>query len=127
MKPEVKKEWIELLRSGEIKQANGALNINGDMCCLGVLCEVHRRHHAQSYFWRERSEGVRKEESGTHDYLRRCGFLPDKVTKWAELDQSDPSISYPNKNGPYTYALSDLNDELKLTFEQIADLVEEQL
>lgn len=40
------KKWIEVLRSGEFKQANGSLRVGGNTikasyCCLGVLCEIY--------------------------------------------------------------------------------------
>jgi len=39
--PEVKAAWVTKLRSGEIKQATGALERpDGSMCCLGVLMTV---------------------------------------------------------------------------------------
>lgn len=45
MKPELKSQWIEALRSGKYLQKRGALrkvSASGSVgyCCLGVLCEV---------------------------------------------------------------------------------------
>jgi len=40
MKLEVKKLWIEALRSGKYEQGRGALNKDGKFCCLGVLCDL---------------------------------------------------------------------------------------
>lgn len=42
MKPEVKKLWLEALRSGAYKQGFGGLRIaeKDTYCCLGVLCDV---------------------------------------------------------------------------------------
>lgn len=40
MDAELKKKWIEALRSGKYEQAKGVLR-NGDAyCCLGVLCSL---------------------------------------------------------------------------------------
>lgn len=42
MTPEFKAQWIEALRSGRYKQAQGTLyrqTVDG-YCCLGVLCKV---------------------------------------------------------------------------------------
>lgn len=33
-------EWIEALESGEYRQGQGYLNRYGEMCCLGVACEL---------------------------------------------------------------------------------------
>lgn len=41
MDTKLKAKWINILRSGKIKQARGALlRTNGGMCCLGVLERV---------------------------------------------------------------------------------------
>jgi hypothetical protein len=42
MDPELKANWIEALRSGEFKQAQGMLHDtkHDSFCCLGVLCKV---------------------------------------------------------------------------------------
>lgn len=39
MKPEVKKKWVEALRSGKYQQGGGALRLGDRYCCLGVLAE----------------------------------------------------------------------------------------
>jgi hypothetical protein len=47
MKPEIKKMWLEALRSGQYKQGGGALRPHGgnEFCCLGVLCNLHAQTH----------------------------------------------------------------------------------
>jgi hypothetical protein len=40
MKPEIKKAWVEALRSGKYKQGQQALSTHGHHCCLGVLLEI---------------------------------------------------------------------------------------
>lgn len=46
MNPEIKKKWVEALRSGEYEQTEGQLRVDDEKgkpvgyCCLGVLCEV---------------------------------------------------------------------------------------
>lgn len=40
MDREIKKLWVEALRSGHFKQAKGRLVDDGAYCCLGVLCVV---------------------------------------------------------------------------------------
>jgi hypothetical protein len=42
MDAQLKAKWIEALRSGEYRQAQGSLHDqdNGGYCCLGVLCKV---------------------------------------------------------------------------------------
>jgi hypothetical protein len=40
LNPEVKKDWLTALRSGEYQQTKGTLKRGDSYCCLGVLCEV---------------------------------------------------------------------------------------
>ena len=40
MKPEVRKQLREALRSGKYKQGFGALYSNGCHCAVGVLCDI---------------------------------------------------------------------------------------
>lgn len=41
MDPELKKKWVEALRSGRYKQGTEMLrSLDDEFCCLGVLCEV---------------------------------------------------------------------------------------
>jgi hypothetical protein len=40
MNQEIKREWIEALRSGKYIQAKGFLRIRGKYCCLGVLMHI---------------------------------------------------------------------------------------
>lgn len=42
LNPDVKKRWVEALRSGKYKQAHGQLTHGIGYCCLGVLCEVEK-------------------------------------------------------------------------------------
>lgn len=41
MDAELKKKWVEALRSGEYKQGTGWLRKNDKFCCLGVLAAVN--------------------------------------------------------------------------------------
>jgi hypothetical protein len=41
MDAKLKADWVKALRSGEYRQARGALqDKTGALCCLGVLCKV---------------------------------------------------------------------------------------
>jgi hypothetical protein len=51
MREDVKKVWVEALRSGRYQQGTGVLrNEQNEFCCLGVLCDLgekkawHRPH-----------------------------------------------------------------------------------
>ncbi len=41
MNPDIKKNWLFALRSGDYEQGQFALKTNDDkFCCIGVLCDV---------------------------------------------------------------------------------------
>lgn len=122
MKPEVKKQWVEALRSGKYKQGTKFLNRNGRFCCLGVLCElsgVCKELKYDRYYY------------GGYYYGGNDGLLPRDVREWAGIKSASPIVRYTPSSGYggqlEQYSLVTLNDELQLTFEQIADIIEEQL
>lgn len=102
MNQEVKKLWVEALRSGKYKQGKHCLKTDdGRYCCLGVLCEVS----GQPY---------------DSDWLG----VPNDIVEWADLDTWLPEVIDGSRGRT---KLSHLNDASNFSFEQIADLIEEQL
>jgi hypothetical protein len=109
MNAEIKKEWVAALRSGEFKQGKRALkDSEGNYCCLGVLCELHRRKFGGEW------NGAR--------YLGDDKYLPEEVSDWAGVTDTYEEGN-PEAGGN---VLSELNDN-GTTFEEIADLIEEEL
>lgn len=118
MKPEIKKRWIEALRSGEYKQGLAKLKSinpnNGEeyYCCLGVLCDLYRKE--KDVFW--------KMTGDEFYYLSNSNgnatSLPIEVQEWAGLMENDPALNCEN-------TCIDLNDLKKLNFNQIADAIDE--
>lgn len=43
LNPEIKKKWVKALRSGKYNQCDGQLRQGDTFCCLGVLCDLHRK------------------------------------------------------------------------------------
>jgi len=114
MKPEIKKQWIEALRSGDYEQGDGYLRTDRDeFCCLGVLCDIH--HKAIKI-----APSIRG--SYYHYFDSEC-FIPQEIIKWSGILNYSPHLIYKNKSEN----LTTLNDLKGLTFNQIADLIEEQL
>lgn len=120
MKPEVKDKWLKALRSGEYIQGNGFLKEGDKFCSLGVLCDLAAK------------EGVGKWEAFVHKLqvfktspdTFHPSFPPNAVVEWAGLPSRSPTIM----SGKYSMRnLGALNDIDKLSFGQIADLIEEQL
>jgi hypothetical protein len=121
MNEEVKKLWTDALR-GEFKdkQGKGRLRTLDDhYCCLGVLCELHRRAHNLGV------EEWRKLSTTSIWYKGESVQLPLEVRTWAELTYANPAI----KDGDGTTNLADLNDGTIAdhSFEEIADIIEKNL
>lgn len=115
----IKAEWVAELRNPERVQGNGLmLDGNGRQCCLGVLCDVAVRHGIIPPPEQDSRPGV---NSCTYD---GCSTFPSpSVVEWAEMTSENPSVPY---NG-HQDSLSFLNDTRKLTFPEIAALIEEYL
>ena len=114
MNKDIKKKWVDALRSGEYTQGRDALkNGDGQYCCLGVLCDLAAR------------EGVVKETAkyGEFYYDGASSLPPVSVMSWASLNDIFKRVEYKNVPVP----LDALNDSYCLTFNEIADLIEEQL
>jgi hypothetical protein len=37
---DLRRKWVEALRSGRYQKSTGTLNIRGGYCCLGVACDI---------------------------------------------------------------------------------------
>ncbi len=98
MKPEIKKKWVQTLRSGKFQQGQGCLRQGDKFCCLGVLCELHR----------EETHGEWK----LGNYLGAVQLPPDEVSNWSGLTSLDriKTIAGMNDGG--------------VSFETIADQIE---
>lgn len=107
-------EWLDALRSGEYEQATCTLeSAYGGFCCLGVACKVAEKHGVR----------INRERSGT------------KRVEGTSLEHQLPVISFfhfnpvpagtGNSLGSSDLNLIEMNDSDKLSFEEIADLVEE--
>lgn len=112
---ELLKEWVAALRSGEYRQGKNMLqNTNGTYCCLGVACEVARKHGIEV-----QDRYVKVNDHRTIKVLRGldlCTQGPVRqafgITECGQL--SDDSC------------LSELNDS-GATFSEIADIIEKEL
>jgi len=145
MQPDVKKLWVEALRSGEYKQARGHLKLvddqsNEQFCVLGILCDLHRKHvtsiewdyYTYPYLeddstWKVKSTGI---------YFSSDCSLPLAVQEWAGLKDSIPCVS-PSLNAlKIVYqdtmvrlrlgekvSLAALNDD-GVNFEDLANVIE---
>lgn len=109
MNKQIKKDWVKALRSGKYRQAQEQLRVGGKFCCLGVLCDLHRK-----------KVGGKKWDLSTciPEYSGNDILLPGNVMEWAGLEQDDPTIGDQD--------LSEWNDAGE-SFEKIANLIENNL
>lgn len=105
MNPEIKKQWVDALRSGEYMQTQGTLKNHKGYCCLGVLTDLYLKEHNEKW-----------EQCGTHYSYEGddCNLSPI-IQVWSGLN---------------TWIESDLitmNDEEEKTFQEIAEYIKENL
>jgi hypothetical protein len=119
----VKDRWVTALRSGNYIQGMGFLNANGQLCALGVLCDLAEQAGI--------AEGVPDEVSGVVYYDDSTSVLPDSVRVWAGLDENDPIVEVEagDTDGFEKHPISDLNDGWNKyndpwSFSEIADVIE---
>ena len=125
MNQDVKQKWLAKLRDGTRVQGRGALRFvdrEGTVrqCCLDVLHEVAVEEGVITPPILDVNQYYYLDEDGD----RESGTLTSQVVNWAELDSADPSI---DAEGVGSSSLSGLNDTEGYTFEEIADVIEEQL
>jgi hypothetical protein len=103
MDAELKKKWVEALRSGEYCQTREVLTDGAGFCCLGVLCEV---------------QGIKKSDLGHYFY---AGEL---VNDLGATD--DDTFQVGGLTAQRRDKLAGMNDNGQ-SFEEIADWIEENL
>ena len=101
-----KEKWVDVLRNGKYLQGRGALKqgrLSFSYCGLGVACEIYRKEFGGTW------EG---EAFRTGTSFATKSLPPDEVLKW--LGISKITAQY----------LAKANDSLRLSFHEIADLIE---
>lgn len=108
--------WVEQLRSGTYRQGSNVLAGKWPLddefryCCLGVACEVAVRHGA---------EVVVERDKGLKTYDGQQLLLPASVVEWFGLEHNNPYLR------PDYSSASNLNDNFMLSFNEIADAIEQ--
>jgi hypothetical protein len=113
VKKEVMETWVEALRSGNYIQTTNSLCDEYGFCCLGVLCDC-----AGSDIWEFLDEDTQQ-----MFYHGENEKLPDQVVEWAGIKTGFlPTVEWKGQK----VGLHELNDDLCLNFNLIADLIEQQ-
>lgn len=121
MKAELKQKWLEALRGGEIKQAQGVLrDENNAMCCLGVLLDVydHEGWRTDTALAPVARKPCYPHELATdeHDYIS-CEFREAaRLDFLVEREGGEGSVYVGHR-------LAKMNDDGK-SFQEIADWIE---
>lgn len=121
MNADVKKRWVEALRSGKYTQGRGSLRSRDDeFCCLGVLCDI-----TEPDGWSKVYDGTHWTKDGLPhvSVFERVGlpvmYSGDETgTVYVKAGELDRGHEYTS--------LDRLNDR-GWSFTEIADLIEEQL
>ena len=109
MDQKIAEKWVAALRSGEYKQGQDRLKDGDRYCCLGVLCDLHAREHAD-YPYSHAADGV-------DTFYGNRVILPGVALEWAGM-----SSPYGTVNGT---TLVNINDR-GATFDEIAGVIERQ-
>lgn len=123
--------WVEALRSGEYKQGQEYLNLEGYFCCLGVACDLYKKHVDESF----PAEEIFPREAIRYSKDKLEQALPMEVASWLGFEETNdvgsfneeisvPVISEEGENFIVTGTnLADLNDR-GADFETIAKIIE---
>lgn len=124
MKKEIADRWTAALRSGEYLQGTRCLCLidkdtgNKLYCCLGVLCDLHAKETNQSW---ETDDNNMTGNPRVLAYQNAAKLLPGVVSAWADM-KTCRKYGMPMVKDTY---LMVLNDVERLTFNEIADLIEQ--
>lgn len=134
MNKNVQAKWTARLRSldPELQGTKALKQVNGKMCCLGVLCEIAVEEgilpppvkHDWNYVYMG-DEMVPVYEYGEDN---RTGILPREVADWAELEREPGTTTACNpvlkSSAGAAYTAADWNDDHKKSFKEIADMID---
>ena len=108
----LQESWIAALRSGKYEQGKMYLNLGGKFCCLGVACDISKEELQLDV------KSVVRESGNTVKYYDgKDSRLPYDVKEYFRFK------CYVRAEG--VNELANLNDSKGKTFEEIADIVEE--
>lgn len=121
MNPEIKKQWLEALRSGTYVQGRDRLRtVDNKFCCLGVLSDLAVEAGVgqwEGLYFHDDSD----DEDGYKD--RSMANLTAGVIAWAGVPGEDPVIDSPSSR----YSTAAGQNDRGASFEEIADMIEANL
>jgi hypothetical protein len=124
---QVIKMWVDALRSGQYSQTHRTLRDEKGYCCLGVLCDLYRQSpegQSLSARWEETFFVTEGDVVGEMFTMKKAWFLHPNVRAWAGLRSNNPPDSDTDEDKGVTRTLGFLNDTDRLSFAEIADVIE---
>lgn len=106
-------KWVEALRSGEYQQGKGNLRKGERFCCLGVACDVFKAQIGVDWS---------NDQCGVFTFLGERNVLPSAVQDCLALTAGGSL----DKRVERRAVLWSLNDSLDYSFDQIAQVIEDQ-
>lgn len=129
MKPEIKKLWVEALRSGKYIKTTGVLRMSimnkFCHCANGVLCDLYAKEN--NVDWKPRSnqyEGHRIIEYYLNLPQTDYQVIPQAVMEWAGLGTRDAKYNDTKDITKIHTNVEHLNDYGFNSFAHIADIIE---
>lgn len=126
LKPEIKKQWTEALRSGEYDQSTGRLRRAGRFCVYGVLGDLYAKS-TNNGIWKGSASSIFFVKKGANK-LGYETFLPRIVWDWAFAEPTPDNFNSacgPRPGGRENPSLATLNDT-GMTFTEIADIIDRE-
>jgi hypothetical protein len=122
------RKWVAALRSGNFKQGHGYLcsyketetGRDYKYCCLGVACQLLAEE--DNTFAATVTDNPNEDPHILFGAQRALGRLPDEVIDWLGIRWYS---AYGNPKFMGLHAIH-MNDSLRLSFNEIADRIEEE-
>lgn len=131
MDQEIKARWLAKLESGEYEQTTEHLATSDGYCCLGVLCEIAVEDGI--VFKAENKSESNLTGKTVYSYISKLdaqdsseSVLPMAVMEWSKIGSTNPGAHLEFDGVEYWEYLSELNDEHKKTFPEIAEVIREK-
>lgn len=125
------KLWLAALRSGEYDQQQAILKNGFGYCCLGVACDVYRKQTGKGN-WIDTTDsrgGFTFDTGDVYNNVENIGSI--SVRDFFGFDDPNgfyiPLFYLGGKGTTMHIRLTEVNDDLGMTFDEIADLVEKYI
>lgn len=121
---------VKALRSNKYNQIEDGLIGGQGHCCLGVACDIYIQQNPTEASWstNRNDPGImydKNEDIFDEDYkFIQNEYAPGKVAEWYGWKEGNPELKVPAKISKIPQVATECNDELNMTFKQIANAFE---